>query len=337
MAGRERPWGGSLLRPSGGEKSYIMMTSESAVQRTPYNRAHHRFAAIVSGCVFVLICYGALVTSNDAGLSVPDWPTSFGSLYHIPPLVNGVQFEHVHRMIAQFVGLLTIILALWTQLVDRRAWMRRLGWAALATVIAQGVLGGLTVLLKLPPSVSTAHATLAQTFFCIAVAMALFTGRSWVEEQPARLPDAGRLNTLALATVVCVWLQLILGAAFRHSGMKLLPHIVGAVIVVVIAHLAAISAIKRFRSVPQIRKPASALLMLLGLQVVLGIGAYIVRVILSPGAPKPLESMVIVTVAHVANGALVLAAAVVLGIQVHRHTQPSRAAVLTSEERPVHA
>ena len=94
----------------------------------------------------MLIVLGALVTSNDAGLSVPDWPTSFGSLYKIPPMVGGVQYEHGHRMFAEFVGLLIIVMAVWTQRVERRKWMKAMGWIALAAVIGQGVLGGLTVL-----------------------------------------------------------------------------------------------------------------------------------------------------------------------------------------------
>ena len=91
------------------------------------------------------------MTSNDAGLSVPDWPTSFGSLYKIPHLVGGVKFEHTHRMIAQFVGFLSIILAVWTWRADPRRWMKYLGLTALGLVIAQGILGGITVLFYLPP------------------------------------------------------------------------------------------------------------------------------------------------------------------------------------------
>ena len=139
------------------------------------------FAACVT---FLLIIAGALVTSNDAGLSVPDWPTSFGSLYKIPHLVGGVRFEHTHRMIAQFVGFLTIILAVWTWRADRRRWMKYLGITALGLVVAQGVLGGLTVLFYLPPAISSAHAALAQTFFCVTILIAVFTGRAWIEEAP---------------------------------------------------------------------------------------------------------------------------------------------------------
>src|SRR5947209_4987445 len=116
----------------------------------PYNKGLHYFALFVAAATLVLIVAGALVTSNDAGLSVPDWPTSFGSLYKIPKLVGGVRFEQTHRMIAQAAGLMTIILAVWTWRSEKRRWMRMLGCAALATVIAQGVLGGLTVLFYLP-------------------------------------------------------------------------------------------------------------------------------------------------------------------------------------------
>src|ERR1700686_138773 len=82
------------------------MTQYPNAQSTPYHREHHRFTVLAAGCVFLLIIAGALVTSNDAGLSVPDWPTSFGSLYKIPPMVGGVKYEHTHRMIAEFIGLL---------------------------------------------------------------------------------------------------------------------------------------------------------------------------------------------------------------------------------------
>src|SRR5205823_2560564 len=153
---------------------------------------------------------------------------SFGSLWRIPHMVGGVKFEHGHRMLAEFVGLLTIALAIWIWRSDERRWMKWLGVAALATVIAQGVLGGLTVLFFLPWWISSAHATLAQTFFCIVVSMALFTSRSWVETEPAKIADAGTpaLRTLSLCSVAAIVVQLILGAAFRHSGIKLLPHLI---------------------------------------------------------------------------------------------------------------
>ena len=126
-----------------------MLQSES----TPYCKSLHRFAVLTACATFLLIIAGALVTSNDAGLSVPDWPTSFGSLYKIPRMVGGVRFEHTHRMIAEFIGLLTIVIAIWTWRGDHRRWMKGLSIAALGTVVAQGILGGITVLHFLPPAV----------------------------------------------------------------------------------------------------------------------------------------------------------------------------------------
>ncbi len=173
-------------RSAGIRRRYALSSKESSLKAValPYNRAHHRFAVFTACVTFLLIIAGALVTSNDAGLSVPDWPTSFGSLYKIPHLVGGVRFEHTHRMIAQFVGFLSIILAVWTWRVDRRRWMKYLGVTALGLVIAQGILGGITVLFYLPPAISSAHAALAQTFFCVTVLIAIFTGQKWVEEVP---------------------------------------------------------------------------------------------------------------------------------------------------------
>src|SRR5271167_1101892 len=148
----------------------------------------------LAGATLVLIVLGALVTSNDAGLSVPDWPTSFGSLYKIPPMVGGVRYEHGHRMFAEFVGLLIIVMAVWTQRVERRGWMKALGWIALVAVIWQGVLGGVGVLLGLPWVVSTAHATLAQMIFCVVTAMALFTSRGWLQDAEP-IPESGLTPT----------------------------------------------------------------------------------------------------------------------------------------------
>src|SRR5246127_1314728 len=188
----------------------------------PYNRAHHGFAIVVACLTFVVVVAGASVTSNDAGLSVPDWPTSFGYLVKVPRFVGGVRFEWSHRMLAGLLVSLTLAIALWTLVVERRSWMRKLALAALGTVLAQAILGGLTVLLLQPPAVSTAHALVAQTFFCIAVSIAVFTGRKWVEEVPQVEHDTRRpsLFTLTLLSIFVLYVQLILGGMFRHRGMS---------------------------------------------------------------------------------------------------------------------
>ena len=268
----------------------------------------------------MLIVLGALVTSNDAGLSVPDWPTSFGSLYKIPPMVGGVKYEHGHRMFAEFVGLLIIVMAVWTQRVEQRKWMKVLGWIALAAVIGQGVLGGLTVLFYLPWAISTAHATLAQTIFCVVTAMALFTSRSWLQDSEPIFEHGVTPNTPALTTIAaaCVWVQLILGAAFRHSGIKLLPHLIGACVVTAMLCWTVVRVLSRYGSVAQLRKPAQTVLALLMIQLGLGFFAYLTRLQWGKDAVQPMASMVISTVAHVAGGALVLATSVILAIQTRR-------------------
>jgi cytochrome c oxidase assembly protein subunit 15 len=243
-------------------------------------------------------------------------------------------------MLAELIGLLTIGVALWTQRVDQRRWMRILGWCALGTVVAQGILGGLTVLFYLPPAISTAHATLAQTFFCIMVSIAFFTSKSWVQSPtPVVRPDARpRLTTLALLTVAAVWMQLIMGAAFRHSGIRLLPHLIGAAVVFCMVIWLAITTLKRHRAVPQLATPAAVLLALLAVQVTLGLASYVTRVLWSRGASAPLSSMIVATVAHVACGALVLVTTVILAIQIHRHAVNAEAALQgaqTAEQKPV--
>jgi cytochrome c oxidase assembly protein subunit 15 len=287
----------------------------------PYHRGLHRFAIFTASVTLVLIVAGALVTSNDAGLSVPDWPTSFGSYYKIPHMVGGIKYEHTHRMVAEFVGLLTIILAVWTWRVEKRRWMRLLGLAALATVIVQGILGGLTVLFFLPPIVSSAHALVAQTFFCIAVAIGVFTGRRWVEEQPRTEFDQRRpaLFTLILLAIFVLYVQLFLGAMFRHHGLSWWPHIVNAGLVAIVLSWTTIRAITVYPHVDAIRRPALAMLFLMLAQLCLGFLAFVTRVMWGKDAAQPELPMVISTVVHVAVGALLLAATIVLAIQVWRH------------------
>ncbi len=300
---------------------------------TPYNRGLHRLAVGLACWTFLLIIAGALVTSNDAGLSVPDWPTSFGSLYKIPKLVGGVQFEHTHRMIAQVAGVLTIIVAVWTWRAEKRRWMRILGLAALGTVIAQGVLGGLTVLFYLPPAISSAHAALAQTFFCIAVAMALFTGQKWVQEQPRVELDQRRpsLFTLTLLSIFVLYVQLLLGAMFRHHGLSWWPHVANAVVVSFVLAWTAVRALTVYSHIEAVRRPAVIMLSLVIAQLCLGFLAFLTRVEWGKDAVQPELPMVISTVAHVVVGALLLATAAILAIQVWRHVP------VAFEERLPHA
>ena len=269
---------------------------------------------------FVVITAGALVTSNDAGLSVPDWPTSFGYLVKVPHFVGGVRYEWSHRMLAGTLVTLTLATALSTWLVEQRRWMRWLAVGAFCTIIAQAILGGLTVLLFQPPAVSTAHATVAQTFFCIAVAIALFTGRKWIEEQPKVEFDSRRpsLITLTLLCIFVLYVQLVLGGMFRHHGMSWWPHVLNAAIVSFVLAWTAIRAISAYSHIEAVRRPAIIMISLLITQLCLGFTAFLTRVAWGRNTVQPELPMVASTVAHVAVGALLLATTVVLAIQVWR-------------------
>ncbi len=155
-----------------------------------------------------------MVTSTDSGLAVPDWPLSYGQV--MPPMVGGIFYEHGHRMVATTVGFLTIILAVWLWRKEQRRWLRNLGWIALALVITQGILGGITVLFLLPTPISVAHAATAQLFFCLTIVIAIATSSYWTRgRRGSHVPD--RVRSLTLISGLLVFLQLIAGAVMRHT------------------------------------------------------------------------------------------------------------------------
>jgi len=305
------------------------------------NRGVHRFALLLAGATFFLIIAGALVTSHDAGLATSDWPLSNGQFF--PKMVGNLFWEHGHRMVATTVGFLTVCFTVylyWEQICnwlyrrglirsapvyrgEPRRWVRRLGAIALGTVIAQGLLGGLTVKLNLPLVVSAAHATLAQLFFCTTVSLAVFTSRSWLENQPT-MEEQGTLAVryVCVAAAATIFLQLIIGATLRHSATwdqplptdLLLTHIGGAIAVTVLLGTTAVLILRRQRGETFLTRPAKLALALLAVQLFLGIAAYITRVA-SPNDPQPLNPMVGITVAHVACGALVFATTIVLTLR----------------------
>lgn len=284
------------------------------------NSRLHRFSVLLAACTLLLVVAGALVTSNEAGLSVPDWPLSYGRL--MPEMKGGVFYEHGHRMIAATVGLLTIILTAWIWKSERRRWLRRLGLAALAAVIVQGVLGGLTVIYLLPPAISVAHACLAQVFFSTTVAVALFTSEGW-RRGPAVVRDTSRpsLRTLSLACPAAILGQLALGAAYRHQALGIVPHVAGAMIVTGLVLFTGVRALLSFGSHRALRRPAIALMAITFLQVFVGVAAYMSR--LGAESAEPAPAVIVFTAAHVAVGALVMAAAVVLAMQSFRNLSPA--------------
>ncbi len=203
----------------------MQFNSNRNLSVTSYSNLH-RFILFTACCTFLLIIAGGLVTSTQSGLSVPDWPTSYGHFMFAFPLdqmVGGIFYEHSHRMIASVVGFLTVILTIWLWRREDRRWVRLLGVIALGSVVAQGVLGGLTVLFLLPTAISVSHATLAQTFFCIISTLALVTS-AWWRNEPAHPPAEKTkcsILQLSVVTTITIFIQLILGAWMRHSDAGL--------------------------------------------------------------------------------------------------------------------
>jgi len=291
----------------------------------------HRYAKLVAASTVLLIAAGGMVTSTGSGLSVPDWPNSYGYFMFSFPLdkmVGGIRYEHSHRLIASTVGFLTIILAAWTWRVEPRRWVRWLGVAALGAVILQGLLGGLTVLFFLPAPISIGHAGLAQLFFCITLSLALFTSPGWrATVDPV---DDPTLRRIALTTTAMIYCQIVLGAAMRHLGAgpaipdfplafgHVVPpqwsvpialhfaHRLGALLVTTAIVATAGHVWYHYGRRRELTRPATLLVLFVFVQIALG--AFVVWSGLQP----------IVNTAHVVNGALVLGTSIVLTLRSFR-------------------
>jgi heme a synthase len=291
-------------------------------------RALHRFAMLVAGATFCLIFVGGLVTSTGSALAVPDWPLAFGKL--IPAWQGGIRFEFAHRVVAGFVIFLTLGLMIWVLLVEDRRWVRNTALAAFGLIVVQAVLGGITVLFELPLAIAVMHAATAQAFFCVMVAIAVFTNPRWEQTAPAD-KSAGRppLAALAAVTTAAIYAQILVGALMRHLGAglaipdfplafgQLLPpywnefivvnfaHRIGALVVSAMIIWTVARVLGSRREFPELRRPASALILLLMLQVVLG-----AFTIWSQRAVLP-------TTSHVAIGAAVLATSLTLTMRAY--------------------
>jgi heme a synthase len=306
----------------------------------------HLFAVVVAASTALLIFAGGLVTSTGSGLSVPDWPTTYGWFMLTFPLdrmVGGIFYEHSHRLIASSVGVLIVVLAIWLWKVEPRLWVRRLGYVALAAVVTQGILGGITVLWFLPNAISIAHAGLAQLVFCLTVSIALFTSPGWRRGYASR--DAGRkgppyghetgvddrtLQATAAVTTGVIYAQIIVGATMRHTGAglaipdfplafgQLVPpfwnapiaihfaHRVGALLVSAFVMAAAGHVLYHHVGRPELRRPSLLVLLLLAIQITLG-----ALTVLS-GKHYIINSL------HVVTGAMVLGTSLVLTLRAYR-------------------
>jgi heme a synthase len=292
----------------------------------------NRYCRLLAAATLLLVAAGGMVTSTNSGLSVPDWPTTYGRqmfAYPLSQMVGGIFYEHGHRLIASTVGMLTIGLVVFLWRVESRSWVRRLGWIALGAVIAQGVLGGLTVLLLLPDAISISHAGLAQIFFALTVTLALVTSPTWLRPPTAPVDDA-TTRRRAVTLTALIYGQILLGATMRHTGAglaipdfplsygHLIPpvwtkpigihfaHRVGALIVASTALVVVIGTFRRHGRRPELTRPAGVLAALVATQITLG--AFVVLTSKQP----------IINTLHVATGALVFVTSLVLTLRFFR-------------------
>lgn len=258
------------------------------------------YTAVLAAFTFFLVIAGGMVTSTGSALAVPDWPLSFGQVF--PKMEGGVFYEHGHRMIAAAAGLLTVILAVWLHRQAQDPFLKKAGWIAVGLVCVQGVLGGVTVLLKLPTVTSVGHACLGQIFFSWIVCLAAVV---WSDTVVTRYPEARQLRRLAILTTAFALFQLLFGAIYRHTGMLLHVHFFGAAMVLIHVFLLA----KRLRkTLPRdawFPRLGSVLMGLVFVQI--GLGLYSWQ---RPTIPN--------ATAHVAVGALLLACSAVTTLRSFR-------------------
>ncbi|HEY2379804.1 MAG TPA: COX15/CtaA family protein [Terriglobia bacterium] len=314
------------------------------------NVSLHRFALFTACCTAFLIFVGGLVTSTQSGLSVPDWPTSYGwNMFTFPfsKWVGGIFYEHSHRLVASTVGFFTVILTVWTWLKEKRAWVRWLSAAALGAVVLQGVFGGLTVIFLLPAWISTVHACLAQTFFCLVIAIAVVTSPQWKRGLPQVKPHAESipLRTLCAMTTAAVYVQLIMGALMRHTNAglaipdfplalgHLIPpfssgkiiihfaHRVGAVIVTAMMVWTFTRIARLYSDHSLLFRPALTMLVLVAVQLTLG-----AITIWTAKAVVP-------TTAHVLTGALILGTSFLLTLRAYAMSGAHADAIARSKDQ----
>jgi cytochrome c oxidase assembly protein subunit 15 len=295
----------------------------------------HLFALLTAASTAVLIFAGGLVTSTGSGLSVPDWPNSYGWFMFTFPVENwvgGIFYEHSHRLIASTVGFLILLLSVWLWRAEPRAWVRKLGFIALGAVITQGLLGGITVLWYLPDPISIAHASLAQIVFGLTTTIALVTSPGWRRRYERRgpVPDDRRLQHLAVATVATIYAQIVVGATMRHTDAGLaipdfpwmfghlvpdhwdpkiaihFAHRVGALCVTIMLLATTGHVFAHHRRRLELLRPSILLLVLVSVQITLGALTILTR------------KEYVINSLHVVTGASVLVTTLILTLRAHR-------------------
>jgi heme a synthase len=284
-----------------------------------YHSGIHKFAVFTVCWTILLFVAGALVTSKDAALSVIDWPKSHGSW--VPPLSSlqgGDFYEFSHRFVAGGLGIFTLLLAVLLVLRERRVWLRWLGAIAVLGVVVQAILGGQVVMQLLHYWLPVIHACFAQIVFGAVLAITVFTSKWWVSERP-QLEDKGSpsIHFVAVLNAVVIYLQVILGAGFRHKDIPIWPHAAGALVVLGTVTWTAVALRRRFGASRELGVARILLHAIFGIQFLLGLLAYWSR-LTTAQAPQPMPVMVWLTVIHTVVGAILFAFSVLVVLMCYR-------------------
>lgn len=282
-------------------------------------------AKVAVAATFLLLVAGGLVTSNQAGLAVVDWPNSYGYnmfLYPFSRMTGGIYYEHAHRLLGALVGLTTVTLAVQLFLVEPRGWVKRLGGVAVVLVIVQGILGGLRVTEK-SIALAVVHGVTAQVFLSLLVGIAVVTTvtfRSDRAPRPSR--SAGADRRIATVAVAMLLVQIVFGAIQRHLAMGLMLHVVSAFIVAPLAIAAGARAWGLYADEPILKRAGLTVIFVTGLQLAFGFSAWFARGAYASGSLSVAWKVVITTL-HQGTGALLLASAVTLRLWLARLVTPA--------------
>src|SRR5438105_4675060 len=284
-----------------------------------YKSGVHKFAVFTVCWTILLFVAGALVTSNDAALSVTDWPKSHGAW--VPPLSSlqgGDFFELSPRFVAGGLGISALVLAVLLLGAESRVWLRWLGGIAVLGVVVQAILGGQVVIQLLHYWLPVIHACFAQIVFAAVLGIAVFTSKWWIADRP-QLEDKGApsIHSVAILSAVVIYLQVILGAGFRHKDIPIWPHAAGALVVLGTVTWTAVALRKRFGASPELGKARILLHAIFGVQFLLGLLAYWSR-LTTAEAPRPMPLMVWLTVIHTVVGAILFAFSVLVVLMCYR-------------------
>ncbi|QEH34067.1 Cytochrome oxidase assembly protein [Aquisphaera giovannonii] len=294
------------------------------IEAPAYRRSPHYLAALAALFTLPLLFVGGSVTTYRVGLAVPDWPTTFGMNMFLYDFFNapfGVKLEHTHRLYGAAVGMATIGLMAWLFLFERRGWVKGLGALALVLVVTQGILGG-TRVTQVSTLLAAVHGCTGQAFFGLMVALAVVTGRDWLEGRPP-VVDRWRLRPRSRAMLALVSAQIAAGAWLRHFGTIESLAVHGLIALAVLGHATWIGVVayRAKADLPELAWPARGLVLAVWMQVALGIAA-LIYLLPFGGVPRPVTFYeALIRTGHQTNAALLLAATVVLALRATRHLE----------------